>query len=87
MQRVNYFAYGSNMLEERLKPRVKSVAFRSIVALPGYRIRFRKRSNDCSGKCDIFHTSCPSDVVYGVVFDLEQSQLIDLDRDRGQVLQ
>ena len=83
MPRVDYFAYGSNMLEERLKPRVTSVAFRAIVALPGYRLRFRKRSQDCSGKCDIVHTRCPADVVHGVIFDLDDSELGNLDHAEG----
>lgn len=83
MPRVDYFAYGSNMLEERLKRRVTTVAFRAIAALPCYRLRFRKKSEDCSGKCDIFHTRCPADVVHGVLFDLDDSQLGDLDRAEG----
>ena len=84
MPRVDYFAYGSNMLEERLKRRVTTVAFRAIVALPCYRLRFRKRSEDCSGKCDIFHTRCSADVVHGVIFDLDDSQLEDLDCAEGR---
>ena len=83
MSNVNYFAYGSNMLKERLTPRVKSATFRAIVALPGYRIRFRKKSQDCSGKCDIFHTHCSIDVVHGVIFEIDDSQLKDLDISEG----
>ena len=83
MPRVPYFAYGSNMLEERLKPRVTSAEFRGTIALPGYRIRFRKQSTDQSGKCDIFHTRCADDVVHSVIFDVDDGQLKALDDSEG----
>ena len=38
MPPVEYFAYGSNMLEERLTKRAPSAVFHAVVALAGYRI-------------------------------------------------
>jgi len=62
----NYFAYGSNMLIERLQARVPSAKPVSHARIEGWRLQFDKRSVDGSGKCHIVPS--PGDVVYGVVF-------------------
>ena len=51
-----YFAYGSNMLEQRLKDRVKSAEFLLNAWIRGYEVRFRKMSIDGSGKADLVQT-------------------------------
>jgi gamma-glutamylcyclotransferase len=53
-----YFAYGSNMLTERLKARVPSTRPISPAILSDYDLRFHKRSTDKSGKCDIIKSDC-----------------------------
>ncbi len=79
-----YFAYGSNMLTERLKARVSSASNPTLFVLRGYRLRFHKKSRDCSGKCSIVKTASETDVVYGVLFDLADDQEVDLDRAEGR---
>ena len=82
---MKYFAYGSNMLEERLQSskRVPGATFLAIGSVRGYRLRFHKRSTDKSGKCDIVKTDSAEDVVYGVVFKVPEDQLGKLDRAEG----
>ncbi|MFB6248924.1 MAG: gamma-glutamylcyclotransferase family protein [Salinibacter sp.] len=72
-----YFGYGSNMLTARLRARVPSATPRSTGHVDGYRLRFHKRSQDGSGKCNIV----PADdaAVYGVVFDVDAGELDALD--------
>ena len=58
-----YFAYGLNMLEQRLKDRVKSAEFFSNAWIRGYEVRCRKKSDDRSGKADLVKTGDPEDMV------------------------
>jgi gamma-glutamylcyclotransferase len=60
---MKYFAYGSNMLTERLRARVGGAAALSKVCVCGYRVRFHKRSDDGSGKCNIIETGSHEDRV------------------------
>ena len=66
-----YFAYGSNMLEQRLTKRVKSAEFFSNAWIRGYEVRFRKISIDGSGKADLVQTGNPEDIVHGVVYQFD----------------
>jgi cation transport regulator ChaC len=83
---MNYFAYGSNMLEERLKSknRVPGATFQAVGIVLGYKLRFHKGSIDNSGKCNIIRTGSPEDVVHGVVFEIPDDQLRYLDRAEGK---
>jgi gamma-glutamylcyclotransferase len=69
-----YFAYGSNMLERRLKDRVGSAEFLSNAWIRGYEVRFRKISIDGSGKADLVKTGNPEDIVHGVVYQFDPEQ-------------
>jgi cation transport regulator ChaC len=82
---MKYFAYGSNMLEERLQSpkRVPDATFEATCSVRGYRLRFHKRSKDQSGKCNIVKTDSARDVVYGVVFEVPDDQLETLDSTEG----
>lgn len=80
---MKYFAYGSNMLNERLRARVKSAANPRRVTVQGYNLCFSKRSSDGSGKCAIIKTGSANDVVHGVVFDVEDAEIGKLDRAEG----
>jgi hypothetical protein len=80
---MKYLAYGSNMLTERLKARVSSAANPTLFALHGYKLRFHKKSDDCSGKCSIVKTSSEEDVVHGVIFDVAKNQIDALDVAEG----
>lgn len=82
---MKYFAYGSNMLEERLhsSDRVPSAIFQTIGRVSGYRLLFNKKSTDNSGKCNIVKTISAEDIVYGVVFEIPLDQLESLDKAEG----
>jgi len=80
---MKYFAYGSNMLEEWLRARAPSAIFLSTGFVPGWTLRFEKRSVDGSGKCNIAPSETPADIAYGVVFELPDTELPALDRAEG----
>jgi gamma-glutamylcyclotransferase (GGCT)/AIG2-like uncharacterized protein YtfP len=80
---MKYFAYGSNMLAERLCARVAGATVVGVASLAGRRLQFHKRSIDGSGKCDIPTTANPQDTVYGVLFEVPEDQLSELDRFEG----
>ena len=86
-----YFAYGPNMLMERLRSadRVPTAKAVSHARLEGWRLQFDKVSEDGSGKCDIVRS--PGDVVCGVVYSIPTADLGNLDRledlDHGYILQ
>ena len=80
---MKYFAYGSNMLTERLKARVSSAKNPTPLALRKHRLCFHKKSVDCSGKCNIVETACDDDVVHGVLFEVEDAQISALDSAEG----
>lgn len=48
-----YLAYGSNMHPRRLAGRVEIIDFVGTVRLDGYKLVFKKRSNDGSAKCHL----------------------------------
>ena len=72
-----YFGYGSNMLTSRLQARVPSATPVATGQLKGHELRFHKRSQDGSGKCNIVPSD--DDCVHGVVFDVSSSDLHPLD--------
>lgn len=73
-----YFAYGSNMLEQRLKDRVESAKFLWNAWIRGYEVRCRKKSGDKSGKADLVKTGNP-DIVHGVVYEFDPADWPALD--------
>jgi gamma-glutamylcyclotransferase len=79
-----YFAYGSNMLEQRLKERVGSALPFSNAWIRGYEVRFRKISIDGSGKADLVQTGDLEDIVHGVVYQFDPIDWDELDEaERG----
>lgn len=80
---MNYFAYGSNMLTTRLVDRVPGASPVAVARVEGRRLAFHKRSSDESGKCDIPKASTPESVVQGVLFDIPEGQIDELDRHEG----
>jgi hypothetical protein len=49
---MQYFAYGSNMSLRRLRTRVPSAVKLGNATLFGHQLKFHKRSQDGSAKCD-----------------------------------
>ena len=83
MQKIKYFAYGSNLCTGRLRERVP-YEFVTIAKLTGHQLRFHKLSKkDKSSKGDAFHTGVATDEVWGVVFDIPASKKTVLDAFEG----
>jgi hypothetical protein len=79
-----YFAYGSNMCTGRLQRRVKSATFVRIAKLTRHSFRFHKRSSkDGSAKGDALETGKQSDIVWGVIFAIDEREKPKLDREEG----
>ncbi len=84
---MKYFAYGSNMSQERLENRIGLVKkFSGYFILEGYALKFNKKSKssgDTSGKCNICKTD-NNDKVYGVLYQIVCcSQIQELDKCEG----
>jgi hypothetical protein len=80
---VLYFAYGSNMCTGRLRQRVRSANPVRIAKLLNHSLRFHKLSTDGSGKCDACFTGEPTDIVWGVVFEIDPVEKTYLDAYEG----
>jgi gamma-glutamylcyclotransferase len=78
-----YFAYGSNMLTERLCGRCPSATPIRIGTLKGYALEFSKPSRDGSGKGTIVKSSADGAQVLGVLFEIAKKELDGLDRAEG----
>lgn len=76
-----YFAYGSNMLRERIchPNRVPGARWLQTGYVIGRKLAFHKRSKDGSGKCDIPLSGRSTDRVYGVVYEVPEEQMGALD--------
>src|SRR5258708_12496941 len=69
---VRYFAYGSNMLTDRLRERVPSATAIGVGRLAGHQLRWDKRTGrDGSGKCDAQATRPQDNALRGVGFTLD----------------
>jgi gamma-glutamyl AIG2-like cyclotransferase len=68
-----YFAYGSNMLTERIKARCPSAEFAGVAYVCGYELHFSKRSKDGSGKATIVENKGHSERLYGALFQIDKS--------------
>jgi len=80
---MKYFAYGSNLLLKKMRKVVPSAAPNGVASLRGYKLKFHKRSEDGSAKCDAFKTGDGHDVVHGVVYEIEEQEKRALDRAEG----
>src|SRR5882762_8602678 len=79
-----YFAYGSNMCTGRLRHRVPSANPVRIAKLLNHSLRFHKRSDkDGSGKTDAYFTGERENVVWGVIFEIDSAERVQLDRYEG----
>lgn len=76
-----YFAYGSNMLSNRLQKRCPSADALGMAELSDHELRWHKRSNDNSGKCDV--VACLGKRVIGVLYRIDESDKKLLDGAEG----
>jgi gamma-glutamylcyclotransferase (GGCT)/AIG2-like uncharacterized protein YtfP len=81
MSYLTYFAYGSNMLTERLRRRVPSTTPIGRAHLGGWKLRFHKHGADGSAKCNI--VSAAEADVFGVLFEIRADERKLLDRAEG----
>jgi gamma-glutamylcyclotransferase len=80
---IHYFAYGSNMLTQRLQARCSSARPLGVATLSGFSLDFSKRGQDGSGKATLVASTSPTCEVYGVVFELAVRELPTLDLIEG----
>ncbi|XP_021545305.1 gamma-glutamylcyclotransferase isoform X1 [Neomonachus schauinslandi] len=81
-----YFAYGSNLLTERIHLRNRSAAFCCVARLQDYKLDFGNSQGKTSetwhgGIATIFQS--PGDEVWGVVWKMNKSNLSSLDKQEG----
>jgi hypothetical protein len=82
-QHVHYFAYGSNMSLRRLQARTPGARPLGMASLPRHELRFHKRSDDGSGKCDAYYVGDSAASLPGVLYHLPLAQKPELDRVEG----
>ncbi len=82
MGKFLYFAYGSNMLSERLTARCPSARFICTADAPRYVLKFSKPSTDGSGKATLVKGQL-DDKQPGGLYEIERSELPDLDKAEG----
>lgn len=83
MATLLYFAYGSNMLTARLQARCPSAKARRVATADNYSLAFFKRGRDGSGKATLVPNTFVGQRVVGVVFELDERELSQLDRFEG----
>jgi AIG2-like family len=76
--RVEYFAYGSNILSKRLQERIPNAIPKCTATLRGYTLTFTKLSRDGSAKANI--EMDPNGLVIGVVYGIDRKDFLTLDR-------
>lgn len=85
MSTFTYFAYGSNMLDERLTHRTRCPSARLLGtgSAAGWRLAFAKRGADGSGKATMLRSSRAADRVHGVLFQIDLAERAALDGVEG----
>jgi len=83
MLTFTYFAYGSNMLRERLSARCPSAKVLGHATASGYSLQFFKKSVDGSGKATLVQSAKDDVLVNGVLFEIVTGERVDLDAAEG----
>lgn len=79
-QHFLYFAYGSNLLSQRLRQRTASAVVVGSAVLRGHALRWHMASTDGSGKCDVVALDDGDGEVHGVVYRIDQREKHLLDQ-------
>ena len=74
---MKYFAYGSNLVTQRLTARVGQIRLLGTSQLGGWNLTFGKLGGDNSGKCTLIRDV--SRTTYGAVYEIKKSQQLLLD--------
>lgn len=80
---IHYFAYGSNLLEERLRLHVPSARLVAAGTVTGWHRVFHLRSRDGSAKADLVPAKDPGAVVEGALYELDPDERPALDAWEG----
>lgn len=81
MKRATIFAYGSNMSRKQIEDRAPSVQIIGRAQLNNMRFVCNKKSVDGSAKANIVKSD--NDVVWGVLFEIDEEDLAILDLKEG----
>ncbi|MDK9695607.1 MAG: gamma-glutamylcyclotransferase [Siculibacillus sp.] len=82
MPRFLYFAYGSNLLAERLAVRCPGAKPVGLAYVSGWRLAFQSKSFDGSGKATLIHGG-GDDVVHGRLYEIPVGERDTLDKAEG----
>ena len=82
MDRLLYFAYGSNLYSPRLRFRVPTCRIVTTAKLSNHRLIFHKESIDGSAKCDAI-ADAGQDLL-GVIYDISVAELPNLRKAEGR---
>jgi len=72
-----YIAYGSNLHPLRLQQRLPGARILARIVLPAWQLRFHKRGQDGSGKCDLWPGQ---GAAYGALYQIGVDEGLQLDR-------
>jgi gamma-glutamylcyclotransferase len=78
---ILYFAYGSNLCESRMKQRCSSARFRCRALLKHHGLAITRTSKNGGGTADVVPLF--GDDVWGVVYEIDDSELQQLDSAEG----
>ena len=78
-----YGAYGSNLHPDRLRRRVPSAIPKGIVELCGWSLKFHKRGQDGSAKCNIIKSATFQEKLYLAIYEMNPSGKCRLDHIEG----
>lgn len=76
-----YFAYGSNLFIKQIKKRCKSVVVEAVAYFPHFEMKFTRKSKKSGYVADMVHS--PGQLVWGVIYSINKSDLLRLDRFEG----
>lgn len=76
-------AYGSNMSLNRLLARLPNAKRIGVASVSGFVLTFDKQGFDDSGKCNALQTGRESDVLFGVLYQLNAHEKARLDEIEG----
>jgi gamma-glutamylcyclotransferase (GGCT)/AIG2-like uncharacterized protein YtfP len=78
---IYYFAYGSNMLSERMVARIPEAKIAGLARLYGWELVWDKISTDGSAKANLKQEN--GKIVWGAVYLIPESRMPDLDKVEG----
>ncbi|KAK2723744.1 gamma-glutamylcyclotransferase-like [Artemia franciscana] len=77
-----YFAYGSNLLKERIHINNPSAKMKAVARLSGYQLDFNYFSSRWNGAVTTI-TKTPTDEVWGIVWEMDMEHRQTLNRQEG----